>query len=75
MNKDEEYMSVVDVVRMVNQKYSSVNDMITAHSNTSDPQVKALLTLAILVNVYVKVGKPADMRDEIQRRWNSLCDE
>lgn len=50
-----------------------MNDMITAHSNTSDPQGKALLTLAILVNVYVKVGKPADMRDEIERRWDSLC--
>jgi len=74
MNKHEEY-SLLDVVRMVNQKYSSLNDMITAHSNTSDPQGLALLTLAILVNVYVKVGKPADMRDEIQRRWDSLCDD
>ena len=75
MNEDDEYMNLMDVVRMVNQNYSTVQDMITAHSNTSDPQGKALLTLTILVNVYLKVGKPADMRDEIQRRWNSLCED
>ena len=75
MNEDDEYMNLMDVVRMVNQNYRTVQDMITAHNNTSDPQGKALLTLTILVNVYLKVGKPADLRGEIQSRWDALCSD
>ena len=49
--------------------------MLQARSRTSDPDVRALLELSVLVHVYLKVGKPQDIKDKIQEIWNGLCQE
>ena len=74
-HEEEHGMSIGQVVNMVSRNYENLDDMIQARSRTSDPEVRALLEMSVLVHVYVKVGKPQDIKDKIQEIWNGLCQE
>lgn len=74
-HEEEHGMSIREAVNMVSRNYDNLNDMLQARSRTSDPDVRALLELSVLVHVYLKVGKPQDIKDKIQEIWNGLCQE
>lgn len=68
----EHGMSIGQVVNMVSRNYENLDDMIQARSRTSDPYVRALLKMTVLVHVYLMVGKPQDIKDKIEEIWNGL---
>mgnify|MGYP006219217609 CR=1 FL=1 len=70
--EEEHGMSIGEAVNMVSRNYENLNDMLQACSRTSDPDVRALLELSVLVHVYLKVGKPQDIKDKIEEIWNGL---
>ena len=74
-HEEEHGMSIQEAVNIVSRNYENVNDMIQAHRRTIDPDARALLELSVLVHVYLKVGKPQDIKDKIQEIWNGLCQE
>lgn len=71
-HEEEHGMSIGEAVNMVSRNYENLDDMIQACSRTSDPDVRALLEMSVLVHVYVKVGKPQDIKDKIEEIWNGL---
>ena len=70
--EEEHGMSIGEAVNMVSRNYENLNDMLQACSRTSDPDVRALLELSVLVHVYLKVGKPQDIKDKIEEILNGL---
>ena len=69
----DEYVSIHDAVNMVSRKYQTLGDLIHAHKHTYDPDSRLLLELSILVHIYLKIGKPKDMKDRIAAIWDKLC--
>tara|TARA_B100000925_G_scaffold221976_1_gene170728 strand:+ start:100 stop:351 length:252 start_codon:yes stop_codon:yes gene_type:complete len=65
--------SIHDAVNMVSRKYATLGHMILAHKRTEDLDSRLLLELAILVHMYLKVGKPTEMKDRIAAIWDVLC--
>ena len=70
--EEEHGMSIGEAVNMVSRNYENLNDMLQACSRTSYPDVRALLELSVLVHVYLKVGKPQDIKDKIEEILNGL---
>lgn len=71
--EDAHLCSINDVVNMVSRNYETLGDMIRAHKRTGDSYSRLLLELAILVHVYLKIGKPVKMKDRIAAIWDVLC--
>ena len=73
MADDDIFMSLADTVDMVTKNYANLREMIHAHKEATDPDGRALLQLSILVHIYLKVGKPQDIKDKIEEIWDGLC--
>ena len=69
----DEYVSIEDAVNMVSRKYGTLGHIIHAHKRTEDSDSRLLLELAILVHVYLKIGKPTEMKHRIAAIWDVLC--
>ena len=72
---EEEFMSLADTVGMVSKNYANLQEMIHAHQKVTDPDGRALLEMSILVHIYLKVGKPKDIKDKIDQIWDGLCEQ
>jgi len=71
--EDAHLCSINDVVNMVSCNYETLSDMINAHKRTEDCYSRLLLELAILVHIYLKIGKPTEMKKRIAAIWDVLC--
>ena len=70
---EEELVSLAGAVDMVSKKYANLQEMIHAHQKATDTDGRALLEMSILVHIYLKVGKPQDIKDKIEEIWDGLC--
>ena len=70
---EEEFVSFAGAVTMVSKRYANLQEMMQAHQLVTDPDGRALLEMTILVHIYLKVGKPKDIKDKINQIWDGLC--
>lgn len=71
--EDAHWCTIEDAVNMVSRKYGTLGNIIHAHKRTEDSDSRLLLELAILVHMYLKIGKPTEMKDRIAAIWHVLC--
>lgn len=72
---EEELVSLAGAVNIVSKKYANLQEMIQAHQKANNPDERALLNMSILVHIYLKVGKPKDIKDKIHQIWDGLCEQ
>jgi len=70
---EEEFVSLAGAVNMVSKRYANLQEMIQTHQEVTDPDGRALLEMSILVHIYLKIGKPKDIKDKIDQLWDGLC--
>jgi len=75
MADEQVFVSITDTVNMVSKNYSNLGEMMTAYNATTDPHSRNLLKLSVLVHVYLKIGKPEDMKQKIVEIWDGLFQE
>ena len=72
---EEEFVSFAGAVNMVSRRYANLQEMVRAHREVTDPDRRALLEMSILVHIYLKIGKPKDIKDKILQLRDGLCEE
>ena len=75
MADDDTLVSLADTVDMVSKNYANLREMIHAHKEATDPDGRSLLQLTILVHIYLKIGKPDDIKAKIEEIWDGMCQE
>ena len=74
---EDDTISYTEAMCLIHARYPTIQDKLQAHKQYNDNENgigKTMMKIAMLTQIYLGIGKPEHLAEEIRNRWTEMCE-